>query len=218
MPFQIAALVVTTLAIGGYDARDTAHDCSDSLARKINAQVAPALKQKAAAGSFSGVVLVTCDGTPLFSAAYGMANRATKTPITLGTRFNLGSMSKMWTAIAIAQFVEQGDQVLVRHLLTHTSGPGSYFTRGLLRDRVTLKRAADILPYFIDDSIAFPDGTRTGRTHLSSGLRGLRRIPLFLLRAWPSAIGPNEDHGIFFYGRLCPDCANGPIDGSLPQF
>lgn len=90
-------------------------------------------------------------------------------------------MNKMWTAVAIAQLVEQGkldvnapvgrylpdmsnaeirDKVLVKHLLTHTSGLGSYFQRGYLRDRVTLRAARDILPFFVDDSLAFNPGER----------------------------------------------------------
>ena len=69
-------------------------------------------------------------------------------PNTLDTKFNLGSMNKMFTAVTIAQLVEQGKlsyddplskflpdfpsaeaakKIRIKHLLTHTSGLGSYF-------------------------------------------------------------------------------------------
>ena len=90
-----------------------------------------------------------------------MADRTRKVPNTVDTRFNLGSMNKMWTAIAIAQLVEQGkvdldatvgryvpdlpnkairETVKVRHLLSHTSGMGSYFRNGFLRNKTYVDR------------------------------------------------------------------------------
>ncbi|MBX9928913.1 MAG: beta-lactamase family protein [Gemmatimonadaceae bacterium] len=155
--------------------------CPDSIATKLSTQVTPALDRLAADGRFSGVVLVACDGRSIYEKAYGMADRAKGIPNRVETRFNLGSMNKMWTAIAIAQLVEEGkvdvnapvgrylpdlpnaalrDSVLVRHLLTHTSGLGSYFQRGYLRDRVPLARAADLQRFFVDDPLAFSPGAR----------------------------------------------------------
>lgn len=152
-----------------------------TLPTRIQRQVSATLRQRADSGTFSGVVLVACEGRTLFSAAHGFADRRRSTPNTLATRFNLGSANKMWTAVAIAQLVEQGrlhvdspvghylpdfpntdvrQRVLVRHLLTHTSGLGSYFRRGYLRDRVALTRASDLVRFFAEDSLAFNPGDR----------------------------------------------------------
>lgn len=141
----------------------------------------------------SGVVVVACHGRPVYSVARGQANRATGTPNTLDTRFNLGSMNKMWTAIAVAQLVEQGkidlkapvgrylpsianpairDQIQVHHLLTHTSGLGVYFTRGFLRDRIYANRASDYLPFFIEDAPAFSPGARMQYSNAGFALLG----------------------------------------------
>lgn len=111
---------------------------------------------EAAAGRFSGVVAVGREGSPLFQKAWGMADRAKKIPNTVETRFNLGSMNKMFTSVAVAQLVSQGKlrfddplsrfhpdfpsaqdapKVSVEHLLTHTSGLGSYFTPRYMRER-----------------------------------------------------------------------------------
>src|SRR5438270_1097134 len=56
----------------------------------------------------SGVVLVAKDGVTIASKAAGIANKATNAAIDLNTKFNLGSMNKMFTAVAIAQLVQAG--------------------------------------------------------------------------------------------------------------
>jgi CubicO group peptidase (beta-lactamase class C family) len=97
----------------------------------------------AAHGAFSGVVLIGHQGKTLFAQAWGESNRETHTPVTLDTPFNLASLSKIMTAVAVLQLVESGSlsldtnvasilatssndprfkQILVKHLLSHTSG------------------------------------------------------------------------------------------------
>ncbi|EJL34796.1 penicillin-binding protein, beta-lactamase class C [Caulobacter sp. AP07] len=97
---------------------------------------------------FSGAVLVAKDGAVLVEKACGEANRRYHARNTVETRFNLGSMNKMFTAVAVLQLVEAGkvslddplsryadetwlpravsDPITVRQLLTHTSGLGNY--------------------------------------------------------------------------------------------
>src|ERR1044072_6303370 len=97
---------------------------------------------------FSGAVLVAKDGKTVFAQAYGMADREKKTPNTLKTRFRLGSMNKMFTAIATLQLVQDGkldlkapfgnyltdypnkdvaSKVTIEQMLSHTGGPGDIF-------------------------------------------------------------------------------------------
>ncbi len=98
---------------------------------------------------FSGVVLLASHGKPFSRKAYGLANRRYGVPNRIDTKFNLGSMNKMFTTIAIAQLQEQGKlnyddaigrylgpdwvsedtgrKVSIRHLLTHMGGTGSFF-------------------------------------------------------------------------------------------
>jgi len=92
---------------------------------------------------FYGVVLLACNGRPIFEGAYGQASIAYDRKNTLDTRFNLASVGKMFTGVAVAQLVEQGllsyddvigkylpdypnqqaaNQVTISELLTHTSG------------------------------------------------------------------------------------------------
>jgi CubicO group peptidase (beta-lactamase class C family) len=89
---------------------------------------------------FSGVVLIAKDGQPIFEKAYGYADRERNLPNTVQTQFRVGSLTKMFTATAVLQLVEQsaialddpiskyipafpdGDKIKIVHLLSHTSG------------------------------------------------------------------------------------------------
>jgi CubicO group peptidase (beta-lactamase class C family) len=142
--------------------------------------VEAALARAAAEGRFSGAALIAKDGRPVFQHAYGMADREHGIANTLETRFNLGSMNKMFTSVAIAQLVAQGKlsyqdplskyipdfptaaaarTIRIEHLLTHTSGLGSYFTDRFFRERPTTVAALlDIARE--DTALAFEPGTR----------------------------------------------------------
>jgi CubicO group peptidase (beta-lactamase class C family) len=72
------------------------------------------------ASGFSGVVLIGRDDLIDVAAAFGSADRTTGRPNTPDTRFNLGSINKTFTAIAVAQLVERNklglDDTLIKHL------------------------------------------------------------------------------------------------------
>lgn len=134
------------------------------------------------AGSFSGTVLLARDGKVLYTRAAGLANRDFDAPVTLDTRFNLGSMNKMMTGVAVMQLVEAGklsledpiskylsedwlpevdkSRVRIKHLLTHTSGLGSYFTEEWDRSSRALYRTVDDWkPIVAHETLAFEPGT-----------------------------------------------------------
>jgi D-alanyl-D-alanine carboxypeptidase len=110
-------------------------------------QIGAWLKRLGDAEVFSGVVLIAKDGKPVFSQAYGYADRDKKIANTLDTPFLLGSMNKLFTGLAIGQLVEQGKlsyedplskfvphypdpesarRIRIKHLLSHTSGLPSF--------------------------------------------------------------------------------------------
>jgi CubicO group peptidase (beta-lactamase class C family) len=96
---------------------------------------------------------VVGDGSLEFFSAHGLADIATKTPVTEDTVFRIGSITKTFTAVAAMQLAERGlvdldapaDEYLrayrlvpadpdwraatVRHLLTHTAGIGEQVPR-----------------------------------------------------------------------------------------
>ena len=93
---------------------------------------------------FSGVVRITRGSEELFAAAYGLASQSWKVPVTLLTRFDTASLTKLFTAVSTLQLVDAGKfslatpvipylglentsiskDVTVFHLLTHSSGIG----------------------------------------------------------------------------------------------
>ncbi len=105
---------------------------------RIRAAIETAVK----AGEFSGVALVTHGENTLLEEGHGFAHRGFAIPNTPTTRFDVASITKLFTAVATLQLVERGDftldtpvipflgltgtaisdEVTVRHLLTHSSG------------------------------------------------------------------------------------------------
>src|SRR5262249_15175307 len=77
-------------------------------ATELAGAVKAKLEKDAAAGKFSGVVMVSKDGKPVLSGVYGLANRETNLANTMDTKFRIGSMNKMFTAVSILQLVQAG--------------------------------------------------------------------------------------------------------------
>jgi len=137
----------------------------------------------AARDQFSGVVLIADHGEPIFKKAVGQASKEYDVPNTLGTRFNLGSINKIFTQILIGQLVAEGKvalddhvdkylpdypnrevaaQVSVRQLLNMTSGIGDFFGpefQATPKDRI--RDLKDYLPLFAAKPPLFPPGTRS---------------------------------------------------------
>ena len=132
------------------------------------------------AGRFSGVVLVARDSEVLIEKAYGLADQASKKNNATDTKFNIGSMDKMFTSVAIAQLVYAGklsysatlDSVLpdypnketarkitIRQLLTHTAGLGDIFRPAFFEHPDNYKTLASYLPLFSNDPLLFEPGT-----------------------------------------------------------
>lgn len=65
---------------------------------------------------FSGVCMITCKGSTVFSGAYGFANRAFKIPNKIDTKFDTASITKLFTATAILQLVQNNKLKLSEHI------------------------------------------------------------------------------------------------------
>lgn len=80
----------------------------------------PYLSELAAHDALSGAVLVGLAGKPLYERAFGLADRERQIPNTLGTRFNIASIGKQFTKVAIGQLLKQGklalDEPIARYL------------------------------------------------------------------------------------------------------
>jgi len=165
---------------------DEAEGENQQLSRKQNraeliVSVEAFLDSLAAADEFSGVVLIAKDGKPFFQKAYGFADREQKIPNRIDTKFNLGSINKSFTKVAIHQLVAKGkislddpikkhipvypnkeaaEKVTVKHLLDMTSGIGDFFgDRYQSTPKEKLRSIKDYLPLFADKPLEFEPGT-----------------------------------------------------------
>jgi CubicO group peptidase (beta-lactamase class C family) len=157
-------------------------------------------------------------GGATWSAAHGVADIATGTPISEDTVFRVGSITKTFTAVAALQLTEQGlldldapvaerlrsfrlvpdrpgwPPVTARHLLTHTAGLGE-----VLHARQLLQPV-------------FGEMVRAGRPvpslaeYYAPGLRG---------RAEPGTRWRYTGHGFAALGRLVEELAGEPLDRFL---
>lgn len=129
----------------------------------------------------SGSVLVARGRDILYDRACGEASKRFHVANNMDTRFNLGSMNKMFTATAVMQLVERGeltldepisayvdgswlpreitDRVTIHHLLSHTSGLGSYFNDTYdMSARKRFRVVDDFKPLVRGDTLAFEPG------------------------------------------------------------
>ncbi|NCT75079.1 MAG: serine hydrolase [Chitinophagaceae bacterium] len=102
-------------------------------------------------GQINGNVLAAEKGHIVYSQSFGYADFPAKRPNAADSRFSIGSVSKIFTSIAVLQLKEKGKlrlddplvkylpafrypNITVRHLLSHTSGLPDYELYGKLVD------------------------------------------------------------------------------------
>jgi D-alanyl-D-alanine carboxypeptidase len=139
------------------------------------------LRDESAAGRFAGAVLVAHDGRSLFEGAYGMADRDRHVANTLDTRFRVGSMNKMFTAVGVLQLAQAGklrldaplstyltdypnkalaSKVTIHQLLTHTGGTGDIFGPEFEAHRSSLRTLQDYVALYGNRDVEFEPGSR----------------------------------------------------------
>jgi len=133
-------------------------------------------------GQFSGVVLVARNGAPEFERAYGMADREAAHPNDLETSFNLGSINKLFTSIAIQQLAAAGKlsidsslarawpdypnqdvarRVTIRQILDHRSGiQGNIFAAPAGKTRHDVVSLQDYFELFKNEPLQFEPGAQ----------------------------------------------------------
>ena len=142
---------------------------------------------------FSGTVVVAERGKVVYSSAYGQANKDHRIPNRLDTSYNIGSIGKTFTAVAVMQLVEAGklrlddtlathlpgfpfpekDTITLQHLLNHSSGLGDYMEHAdYTRSMSGIRTIADILPLIYTQKPQFPPGERFGYSNSGMVLLG----------------------------------------------
>ena len=136
----------------------------------------------AATDQFSGTVLIARNEEVLLQQAWGLANRKSNSPNVVDTEFCLGSMNKMFTAVAVLQLVQAGKlpldaplgeywknypnkelatTVTVRQLLSNTAGTGDIFTAEFNNHRLDIRTLDDYVRLYGQRSLEFEPGSRS---------------------------------------------------------
>ena len=140
-----------------------------------------AVDSLAHAQQFSGVVLIARNGSPYVERTYGLADREASRSNDMETAFNLGSINKLFTQIAIRQLGAQGklniDSTLgrywpdypnpdarratIRQILEHRSGiAGNIFNAPTGKTRHDMRSLTDYFPLIVATPLQFKPGTR----------------------------------------------------------
>lgn len=144
---------------------------------------------------FSGTVKITLGAEVLLEKAVGLASRRFDVPNAQDTKFNLGSMNKMFTAVSIAQLAEAGkltlddvvgdhlpdypnqevrERVQIKHLLSHTGGTGNHFTEDFVSgSKASYRETADYVELFEDQELRFSPGTSWAYSNAGFYILGL---------------------------------------------
>ncbi|HZV86841.1 MAG TPA: serine hydrolase domain-containing protein [Candidatus Binatus sp.] len=183
--FSIEVAAAAPYLVTHLDLRAIDRPAEFTLPRLSQSDLVVALRAKlekdSGAGKFSGAALLAKDGKPIFTGAYGMADREKKIPNTLDTKLRIGSMNKMFTAVSILQLVQAGKislndpvgkyltdypnkdiatKVTIYQLLTHTGGTGDFFGPQFDAHRLELKTLQDYVKLYGERAPKFEPGSR----------------------------------------------------------
>jgi len=148
----------------------------DQVAKTLDAYV----RQFADRDQFAGSVLAAKNGEVLFENAYGLASRRWNVPNKMTTRFDVGSITKDFTRLAVAQLVQAGklkldapvitylpdypnkdfaQKATVEQLVRHTSGLGDIFTKRFWdSNTMRFRTPRDFIEFFGNDPLQFEPG------------------------------------------------------------
>ncbi|MEO8451219.1 MAG: serine hydrolase domain-containing protein [Gemmatimonadota bacterium] len=130
---------------------------------------------------FHGSVLVADGGRIVHQSAHGLAHEGYQIPNRPDTKFNLASVGKTFTAVAIGQLVSQGklkftdtlarvlpdypnkaiaSKVTIAQLLSHRSGLGLYWDELFKGNWTAVRTTKDLTPFFVNSPLDFEPGAR----------------------------------------------------------
>ena len=140
----------------------------------LNSKVNRVMDEYVRLNLFSGTILIAQNGKVVYSEAFGEADKDHHIKNKLKTKFNIGSIGKTFTGVAILQLAEQGkldvmdpvitylkdfpfgDSITIHHLLSHTSGTSNYFMHPDFRSKMfQIRSVNDALPLIYDQELLF---------------------------------------------------------------
>ncbi|HMH42471.1 MAG TPA: serine hydrolase [Pyrinomonadaceae bacterium] len=154
---SLAAITLTHFSLSlnaqtaiGTDRKTDSQQTPQAFRADIAPKVSEYMDALVKAGWFSGSILIAQNGKVLVSKGYGMANIELEVANTPQTKFRVGSITKVFTAIAIMLLLERGklslqdsickyvgdcpaswQPITIHNLLSHTSGLAKHDTAGV---------------------------------------------------------------------------------------
>ncbi len=157
---------------------------TSAKSRELAPQLASLLQQECQRDHFSGAILVAQNDELIFQGACGEASKRYHVANNLQTRFNIASLGKMFTAVAIAQLAERGvidyqakvstylgddwlnretaKKITVADLLSHRSGLSEFLNdqRTRQNSREYYRELGDMKKFMQDKKTEFTPGSR----------------------------------------------------------
>jgi D-alanyl-D-alanine carboxypeptidase len=149
----------TCVALANLTVSVPALSSTTAITPTLAAQIDAAMTGDVSSGRVAGAsVAILRDGKLIFAKGYGRSNLELATPVTRGTVFRIGSLTKQFTAAGVLLLAEQGklkiddklslylpkfpraNEVTLRDLLNHTSGVHN-FTEGPVIDKISTSGA-----------------------------------------------------------------------------
>ncbi len=177
-PFGLRGIRVGQLASGPEGLAPRPEPKKDDA--ELIAAVRDDIRASSRTGDFSGVILIARKGVPIYEEAFGYADREKEIPNRTDTKFNVGSINKSFTSLAVRKLAAENRlslddtigkflpdypnkdasaRVTVRHLLEMSSGIGDFFgDRYDAADKEKIQSLADYLPLFADRPLEFEPG------------------------------------------------------------
>lgn len=152
----------------------------------ITAEVAGLMEAHVATGNYNGTVLIARGDDILVNSGFGIYDLENGTKASTQHKYELGSIAKSFSAIAIMQLQEKGllsiddkiskylpdfpngDKIALHHLLTHSSGIEEF------ENHLVFKSLDDIIRSVKDKPLMFSPGERA--EYSTSGFVILRKI------------------------------------------
>ena len=153
---------------------------STGYAQSLESHIDSLLQEKYPADAPGASFLISRNGEIIYEKAFGLANLELNVPMQTENVFEIGSITKQFTAISILMLVEKGElnlddeitrfipdyptnghKITVHHLLTHTSGIKSY-TRIKALNKISKQDLTplELIDFFKNEPIDFAPGEK----------------------------------------------------------
>ncbi|NDV42216.1 serine hydrolase domain-containing protein [Flagellimonas sediminis] len=147
-------------------------------AQDLESEIDQVLETKFESNGPGAVFLATKNGKIIYNKAFGLSNLELQIPMQTDNVFEIGSMTKQFTAVAILMLMEEGKlgleeettqyipeypthghRITIHHLLTHTSGIKDFTkVKGLNAIAQNHMEPMEIIDFFKDEPMDFAPG------------------------------------------------------------